>query len=102
VLEEGVQLLDTPALRIDHLMRPFTEGQLRELIQRTGCIKGMWMPNIKVRGRGETEVLYKLLDIKVRGYVRVGREGGKGSRYLMTAAVHMKLSAASVVHAFVC
>jgi hypothetical protein len=38
----------TPAVRIDGLVRPFTEGQLRELIQKTGKIMDMWMPNIKV------------------------------------------------------
>lgn len=37
----------TAALRVDNLVRPFTENQLRQLLGQTGTIKDMWMPSIK-------------------------------------------------------
>ncbi|KAF5830833.1 hypothetical protein DUNSADRAFT_13981 [Dunaliella salina] len=47
VLEEDAPLLDTCALLISNLVRPFTDGQFRELIQRTGSVEGMWMAKMK-------------------------------------------------------
>ncbi|GAB4822403.1 hypothetical protein N2152v2_009449 [Parachlorella kessleri] len=37
----------TRALRIDNLVRPFLEGQLRALLNNYGFVKAMWMPSIK-------------------------------------------------------
>uniref|UniRef100_A0A7S0WJY6 RRM domain-containing protein n=1 Tax=Chlamydomonas leiostraca TaxID=1034604 RepID=A0A7S0WJY6_9CHLO len=37
----------TTSVKIENLVRPFTENALKQLISKTGTIKDMWMPSIK-------------------------------------------------------
>mmetsp|Transcript_12343 Transcript_12343/g.21841 ORF Transcript_12343/g.21841 Transcript_12343/m.21841 type:complete len:638 (+) Transcript_12343:48-1961(+) len=37
----------TAAIRVENLVRPFTEGQLKTLLQQTCTVVDMWMPSIK-------------------------------------------------------